>query len=459
MQPEFDLGAPSPPPARVRRNFVGWGLLILFFALVVPRATYKAVTRDPSASKVPAAAELTLKYTMALREAASAGGPAQPSVRDLRTLDDTATALATPGRKDPEAAMTYIAIRDEQGQKYEPVYLDVLRKSHEDTYRAFAEVYGSDKLTPQQAQNLAGRIRGDRFLYRLARAEAAERAGDPAAKKALTPPTLAFGLMFAMVAGGFVVIAGFVLWVVYISLRTQGRFRPLGHPVGRLSLPMADHFAVRAVQLLAIFLLGPLLVRQLGSGLSEAGQNLLSGIVVIGGTLALLAVGKGDDRISPSNLGIEARGLGRRILWAVCGYMADVPAVLAAAGIGLTLFRFLPAPEHPASEMLQKTHDPLAVFALLFLACVQAPVFEEILFRGILFPALSTVLRGPVAGAIASSLLFAAMHPQGPAAWLALATVGGMNCFLTYQTRSLVPAMILHGLHNGVLMALTLTLS
>jgi membrane protease YdiL (CAAX protease family) len=57
-----------------------------------------------------------------------------------------------------------------------------------------------------------------------------------------------------------------------------------------------------------------------------------------------------------------------------------------------------------------------------------------------------------------SSLLFAMVHPTGVPAWPALAAIGAMAALLTFQTRSLVPSIVMHAVHNGTLLLLNLLL-
>jgi membrane protease YdiL (CAAX protease family) len=465
--PQFDLGPAqqTEETAPLRRNFVGWAVLILFFGLYVPLATYGAVSRQPEKAEKYAEVESQLKQAIAVRELSKLAPGRSPSM-DL--LDDAISNLVEPAKKDAEAASVYIALRREQGESYDRQYLEVLRKSREDSHRAFAEVYGSEKLTADQAAKLSARLKGDRFLYKLARAEAQLRAGNPRAKKELVPASRAVITGILLLAAGLVFVVGVTLWISYPVLRSAGKLPALGMPVGNLDLPTADAFALRAAQLIGLFFAIPLLMRAVagvvslrpkGGGAEAFGNpivGILAALLIIAATLALTMIPVSGVDISLRRLGIDAKNFGQRVLWALSGWAASLPALLVALLVGLALFRFLPAPQHPATEMLRTTQSPLAIAALFIMASIQAPIFEEILFRGVLFPALSSVLRGPVAGAVASSFLFASIHPQGPAAWLGLATIGAMNCFLTYQTRSLVPAMILHAVHNAATLTLGL---
>jgi hypothetical protein len=93
------------------------------------------------------------------------------------------------------------------------------------------------------------------------------------------------------------------------------------------------------------------------------------------------------------------------------------------------------------------------IVSFFLLAVVQAPIVEEIIFRGMIAPAISRFSK-PWTAILASGLLFAAIHPQGIAGWPPLMVVGCMAAYLTYHSRSLWPAIFLHAFHNGGLLVL-----
>lgn len=84
----------------------------------------------------------------------------------------------------------------------------------------------------------------------------------------------------------------------------------------------------------------------------------------------------------------------------------------------------------------------------IFLAVVLAPVSEEILFRGILLPALGRIW-GFGAGVALSSLLFALMHMHGPSLVPLLVLSVGLSLAYTYSRSLLVP-ISMHMIFNGM---------
>jgi membrane protease YdiL (CAAX protease family) len=93
---------------------------------------------------------------------------------------------------------------------------------------------------------------------------------------------------------------------------------------------------------------------------------------------------------------------------------------------------------------------------VLLLASVVAPIVEETMFRGVLYRHLreASCRWGSVLSilfsALASSFVFAAIHPQG---WLGIPVLMALAIAFALARewrRSLLPAMIAHGINNGV---------
>ena len=110
----------------------------------------------------------------------------------------------------------------------------------------------------------------------------------------------------------------------------------------------------------------------------------------------------------------------------------------------------------PIEEQMRKILDGLRDTGglPLLLACTAlAPaVCEELLCRG---PVLAGLRRsiGPTGAVIVSALLFAALH-QSPFRFLPQAVLGAMLAILTLRSGSVVPAMVVHFLHNGTLVVI-----
>ncbi len=136
-------------------------------------------------------------------------------------------------------------------------------------------------------------------------------------------------------------------------------------------------------------------------------------------------------------------------------YVMGLPFIGAMMILGQTVFRNLPNPEHPATTAIPNA-SPIQLVAIFAMAVIQAPIAEELAFRGSILPALTRVLRSPVIALIITNLVFAAIHPTGIPAWPALASIGIVASFAVYQTGSIWTAVTVHALHNGLTLLLSI---
>ncbi len=89
---------------------------------------------------------------------------------------------------------------------------------------------------------------------------------------------------------------------------------------------------------------------------------------------------------------------------------------------------------------------PEPIFWLLFFLVISGPLYEEIIYRGLLFSGLGKTAT-VIGAALISSLMFSSVHgdPQGI---LVLAGLGMVFCAVRHYTGSLWPSVIAHALWN-----------
>jgi membrane protease YdiL (CAAX protease family) len=113
--------------------------------------------------------------------------------------------------------------------------------------------------------------------------------------------------------------------------------------------------------------------------------------------------------------------------------------------------------EEPKEELLKQLGanegDVLLALSAL-LTTVVAPIGEETLFRGYIFPALAK-WRGWLPAAILTGVLFGAVHVgSAPVIYLVpLAVLGFLLCALYRRTGSLYPCVATHSLNNSIAFA------
>jgi membrane protease YdiL (CAAX protease family) len=78
------------------------------------------------------------------------------------------------------------------------------------------------------------------------------------------------------------------------------------------------------------------------------------------------------------------------------------------------------------------------------------PVVEELIFRGVIFASIARRF-GLVTGIIVSSIIFASVHIESDLwAIVCIAFSGATYALLYWKTGSIIPAIILHVLNNGM---------
>jgi membrane protease YdiL (CAAX protease family) len=107
-----------------------------------------------------------------------------------------------------------------------------------------------------------------------------------------------------------------------------------------------------------------------------------------------------------------------------------------------------------AVKLLQEAKDPLVVALMAIAAVIVAPVAEEVVFRGYLYPAAKHFC-GPLGGILFSSLVFAAAHGN-IAAIAPLFLLAVLLCLIYEFTGSIWANISVHFLFNAATVAIQL---
>ncbi|CAN5558054.1 hypothetical protein BH11ARM2_BH11ARM2_24810 [soil metagenome] len=446
--PEEASGSDPRPPVAEARSFTGWIVLAVMFVFFIGLSLVNTEKRAEKKERSWAQEQVQLSTGVGAR-AASRLAPAS----GLQS-DDTIRGVYDEAKKAHGSDLMAVRLRLVAGrvlkEKAAPSDLKLLAKSPVDADRALSEGLAQPKLQASRAKQLAGRIPAEPYVYKLGAAEIREAGG---AKGAIDATVSTFKQFSRIVAGLLVVgvgLAGLVAWLFFWQLRANG-LRPLGPPIPALTPTDADRLAIRAAQLFGGFILisnilGIILYRAPeGVGTLATAATMLAFVFFI---MRRPVMGK---PITLPYIGIKGPGVPRLIAYGVFGFLLELPVSILLALVGTKIFSFLPAPEHPATNSLMNSPSLLTMGATFFFAAVVAPFWEESMFRGLLFPAISRISKSPWIGGLVSCLLFASIHPQGIPLWLALGSVAAFSCTLTLYTKSLWPSVVMHALHNGTL--------
>ena len=282
------------------------------------------------------------------------------------------------------------------------------------------------------------------WIAELARAQVADDGARRAvAQQGMQTAVVLIGIsllgMCAAVGGLVMLIWGLVRWrsgKICLTLALRSRVE------GGVLL---EGFAI----FLVLFLFPPWLLRLLSvplPGWAAYGPALIA--LFIGLTWPLL---RGMQRSQwREALGLHrGQGMWREMGVGVLGWLASLPllvvGMIAASWIMKLTGEF---PSHPIVEVF--AGNGWAKFGAILLAVVWAPISEEIMFRGMLFPGLSAWLRW-LAGLVLGAFVFAVIHPQSWAGVPALMVLAGSFSFPRLWRQSLIAPMTAHALNNGIM--------
>jgi membrane protease YdiL (CAAX protease family) len=172
------------------------------------------------------------------------------------------------------------------------------------------------------------------------------------------------------------------------------------------------------------------------------------GFQLISYAFGLLFLTMGLPRLahrSLAELGLRAP-LVRDIGWGIVGAVAMILVAGAAGALEDSLLHL--KPDEVQVHWLREARGSL-VGGFVFLACIAAPFFEELTFRGFLFNALLRYVPA-WAAVVLSACIFGGVHwqPGNAGALLPLAAAGIVLAVVYYRSGSLAASMITHGCFN-----------
>jgi membrane protease YdiL (CAAX protease family) len=246
----------------------------------------------------------------------------------------------------------------------------------------------------------------------------------------------------------------------------------LVRPQSRALVPSTQHGGIYA-ETFAVWIASYLALSYLTHLLPlEGSQILLSGAVMI---LSLAALGWPVMRGIPwrtvrQDLGLHfGRGPLVELLLGPVAYLAALPLMIGGLLIVVALLALthrLPNAEGGELSPDRMPYHPVvgwlleggwwAKLQVVILASVLAPLVEETLFRGVLYRQLRDAtgrfgyVGSVLASGLATSFVFAAIHPQGLIAVPALMALALAFTLAREWRGTLLPAMIAHGVNNGL---------
>lgn len=272
-------------------------------------------------------------------------------------------------------------------------------------------------------------------------------------------------LVAFLVLGVLVALLGFVALGVMAVMGIQGRLVGVQPPTA----PAGKYAAVFAIWMGSFFLLhkGPSWVMHVASteaalGISIVGSVISCGIALwsarmMGITWSQFLADTGLTRPRFSDL-----------LWGVVCYFMAVALLIVGLCVVFVLLAMTGSPSLKASHPIQQMVSDTGWFGLVLtyvVASVCAPLFEELFFRGALYQNLRATW-GPWVGALGagavatmvSSVVFAAIHPQGLIFVPVLGALAVAFCLMREWRGTILPGMWAHGINNAIMITLNILL-
>lgn len=187
------------------------------------------------------------------------------------------------------------------------------------------------------------------------------------------------------------------------------------------------------------------------SNVSNISFSILYGIqiVLMLGVVWYFAIHRRKSRLR--DLGLRYYSIGKTIWYSFLALLA----IFLVSFLYVFLINSLFSIEAPSSkiEVLVRNRS-LSSNILLVVVTLIAPFSEEVFFRGFLYSAFKKSW-GVNAGLFLSSLLFAAVHLE-LYSFIPLMIIGWILAYMFEKTKSLIPAIFLHGVYNLILILILL---
>jgi membrane protease YdiL (CAAX protease family) len=225
-------------------------------------------------------------------------------------------------------------------------------------------------------------------------------------------------------------------------------------PARRNRLPLFFPFLQLFVWIAATALLGEIFKRTLASrpeSVVQFAQNLALVALEVAMSAFFVLTARFAFVRGLRGFGLRFRTVGKDMFWAAVNLIAAYPVILLSLWLTVQVGQQLVGPEfelqkHQTLVELQNAATAIKIF-LVFSTLSIVPVFEELLFRGLLQSTLTAYLARPWASIALTSAIFAAMHPGTH-----FFGIFALSCCLGYayeKSGSLLRPIFIHVLFNS----------
>jgi uncharacterized protein len=147
-------------------------------------------------------------------------------------------------------------------------------------------------------------------------------------------------------------------------------------------------------------------------------------------------------------LGLYFSNFFKNAFLGIAGYVATVPLLILVIFSVMAIsthLKYSPEPQPLLDALWVEERRYLLAF-LIFIICLVGPVIEELFFRGFVYTALRRKISAPVA-ILTSAVFFAWLH-MTLIGFFPILMLGLLLAYLYEKSRTLVPSIIVHIVHN-----------
>ena len=449
---KFDLSYQRDEPPLPRMQWV-WVAFACLFIFIIGNS----LNVNDKKSAAPLDSPKMKERSLELKMCAKGMMPDTKSDRSVHLFEQEINDLLVASKKDSSAQKLRVVLRVEDNDAPFRDDLTNLAKSTKPANQAFSKLYTEPKPKKEESLALLKQIGEKEISERIAAVQIKESFGDKTIRNKTFDPQRTIGSAILAMLGVIGLGIGMLLWYIYFFQRQLGRLLPKGLPMANIDWGKADRLVFVALVVFLSFALARPIVG-LFFHRSGSGIDMLLYLPVFVAMVICLNVPIFGWRIPAKSFGLSFEKFPEKVGWAFAAFFANIPILFGLLMITAVLTKFLPGGYTPVTEELNGNVGTSKSVALFFVVSVLAPIWEEFFFRGLLLPALTKALGKPIYGALLSSFVFASIHPQGMLGIPLLMGVGMVLCAVSYQTKSLVSNMILHGLHNGATILVVLVM-
>lgn len=226
-------------------------------------------------------------------------------------------------------------------------------------------------------------------------------------------------------------------------------------PARRNRLPLFFPFLQLFVWIAAMWLLGEIFKRMLASrpeSTMQFAQNLVVAALEVAMSAFFVLTARFAFVRGLRGFGLRFRTVGKDMFWAAVNLIAAYPVILLSLWLTVQVGQQLVGPEfelqkHQSLVELSENNPLWMKVFLVSIVLTIVPVFEELLFRGLLQSTLTAYLARPWAAIALTSVVFALMHPGTH-----FFGIFALSCCLGYayeKSGSILRPIFIHVLFNS----------